>query len=216
MARTRVKICGIRDEDAAAWAVESGADAIGLVFVPGSPRRVRSEDARTLMYTQPPMITVVGVVANLSVDAFVELEQECPCQVWQLHGNEDDATVRACGPGVIKAIGFDPETIDAEVERWSAMPEVSGLLVDNAKAGSGEPIDWAALRAALDRVEAIGQELPPVFLAGGLTPDTVGEAIRTVRPWGVDVSSGVESERGVKDRDLIRAFCDAVQSADAS
>ncbi|MEM1183604.1 MAG: phosphoribosylanthranilate isomerase [Planctomycetota bacterium] len=212
MARTRVKICGVRDPDTAWAAAEAGADAIGLVFADGSPRRVAPDAGASIMFGLPPMVSTVGVIVDQGVDAFCELEQRCPCELWQLHGDEPESTVKACGPGVIKAIGFTPDTIVRDIERWSAVAEVSALLIDNPKAGSGEPIDWPTLRAALDQVEG----LPPVFLAGGLTPETVGEAVRVVQPWGVDVSSGVELERGVKDPGKIQAFCEAVHAADAS
>ncbi|MEM7755335.1 MAG: phosphoribosylanthranilate isomerase [Planctomycetota bacterium] len=207
-----MKICGVRDADTAWMAAEAGADSIGLVFADGSPRRVDADAGRSIMFSLPPMVSTVGVIVDRTVEQFCALEEKCPCELWQLHGDEDEKTAKSCGPGVIKAIGFDAETIDAQLRRWSAVPEVSALLIDGPRAGSGEAIDWGRLREALDAVD----DLPPVFLAGGLTPETVGEAVRTVRPWGVDVSSGVESERGVKDEAKVRAFCAAVQSADAS
>ena len=91
--RTRVKICGIRDRDAAAVAAQAGADAVGFILVPGLPRTVEPEDAAAIMYALPPMVNSVGVVRNLSVDEFADLEQRCPCELMQLHGDEDDKTV---------------------------------------------------------------------------------------------------------------------------
>lgn len=211
MARTRVKICGVRDVETAWVAAEAGADAVGLVFADGSPRTVDPDGARGIMFSLPPMVSSVGVIVDRSVAQFCELEEKCPCELWQLHGDEDEQTARACGPGVIKAIAFDADRIADELKRWGGVAEVSALLIDGPRAGSGEPIDWSALRAALD---AAG-DLPPVILAGGLTPDSVAEAVRVVRPWCVDVSSGVESSRGVKDPALIRAFCEAVRGVDA-
>ena len=98
--RTRVKVCGIKDPASAGVAAEAGADAIGFILVPGLPRTIEPEAAAAIMYALPPMVNSVGVVRDLSVDEFAELEQRCPCELMQLHGDEDDKTVAACGPGV--------------------------------------------------------------------------------------------------------------------
>jgi phosphoribosylanthranilate isomerase len=210
--RTRVKICGVRDAETAVVAADAGADAVGLVFAAGSPRRVTPDEGLSVMYALPPMVASVAVVVDLTVDAFCDLEQSCPCSLWQLHGDESVETAKACGPGVIKALAFEGDGFVETLRAWDGVDEVSALLVDGPRAGSGEAIDWAALRDALDDARV----RTPVILAGGLTPDNVCEAIRAVRPWGVDVSSGVERERGVKDEQLIRAFCGEVLAADAS
>lgn len=210
--RTRIKICGIRDREAATVAAESGADAVGFIFVEGSPRFIEPEPAAEIMYTLPPMVSSVGVVRDLSVDDFCDVEQRCPCELMQLHGAESEKTVAACGPGIIRAIRFDPGTIGDELRRWSKLPEVGAVLVDGSAGGEGECFDWAALAEAIRATP-----LPkPVILAGGLTPGNVGEAIRAVRPWAVDVSSGVESAPGVKDHEAIRAFCRAVREMDSA
>jgi phosphoribosylanthranilate isomerase len=210
--RTRIKVCGIKDAEAARVAAEAGADAIGFILVPGLPRTIEPEDAARIMYALPPMVNSVGVIRDLSVDEFADLEQRCPCELMQLHGSEDDRTVAACGPGVIKAFKFDAQTIDADLRRWSRLAEVAAVLVDGSSGGAGESFDWARLADAM-----AGVPLPkPVIVAGGLDPDNVGEAIRACRPWAVDVSSGVESAPGVKDHGKIRAFCQAVRDADAA
>lgn len=208
MPRTRIKICGVRDEETLYAAAEAGADAVGFVFVKGSPRYLDPEDAFALMGALPPFMASVGVFADRTIDDFLDVEERCPTQHAQLHGEEDEQLVRACGPDVIKAVRFDAATIGAELARWAEIPEVAAVLVDGPKPGSGESIDWEALADAADSVAV------PLILAGGLTPENVGEAIRIVRPWGVDVSSGVERERGVKDAALIEAFCEAVRDAD--
>jgi phosphoribosylanthranilate isomerase len=200
---------GLRLGDVAA---EAGADAIGFILVPGLPRTIEPEDAAAIMYALPPMVNSVGVVRNLSVDEFADLEQRCPCELMQLHGDEDDRTVAACGPGRDQGVpvrrGIDRH---AELRRWSRLPEVAAVLVDGSAGGAGESFEWARLADALADVP-----LPkPVIVAGGLTPDNVGDAIRACRPWAVDVSSGVESAPGVKDHGAIRAFCEAVRTADA-
>lgn len=209
MTRTRVKICGVKDVETALAAARAGADAVGLMFVERSPRAIDAETGRAIMGALPPLVTPVGVVADLSVDAFCDLEGECPAPLFQLHGAEDERTVQACGPGVIKAFRFDAATIDSQLARWGSMDEVDAVLIDGSAGGAGESFDWSALAPKLEGFDK------PVFLAGGLDADNVAEAIRAVRPYAVDVSSGVESSPGVKDVDKIRAFCARVREADA-
>ncbi|MCA9298168.1 MAG: phosphoribosylanthranilate isomerase [Phycisphaerales bacterium] len=206
--RTRIKICGIRNIDDARCCADAGADAIGFVFVRRSPRYIQPEAASGVMADLPPMLTTVGLFQDASIDRFIEVEEICPTIMSQLHGAEDDDLVRQCGPGVIKGLRFDEATIDAALARWDAIEEVDAILVDGSRGGEGIAFDWAALAPRLESIRT------PVLVAGGLTPDTVGEAIRACRPWGVDVSSGVESSPGVKDHALIRAFCQAVRDAD--
>jgi len=207
VSHTRIKICGIRDAESARVAAECGADAIGFVFVRSSPRFIQPEAAFEIMATLPPLVSSVGVFMNHSLDAFSDIEETCPTTLSQLHGNEDEKLVRQCGPGVIRGIRYDPETIAAELARWGALDEVDAILVDGSAGGEGQAFDWAGLAAAVEQVAK------PIFLAGGLTPGNVGEAVRAVRPYAVDVSSGVERERGVKDPALIAAFCEAVRRA---
>ncbi len=210
--RTRIKICGVRDAETAGAAGDAGADAVGFVFVRGSKRFIDPDEAFEVMASLPPFVASVGVYAVTDVNAFSELEQRCPTVHTQLHGDEDAKTVEACGPA-IKAVRFDPAKggswLRGEVERWSAMPDVEAVLIDGATPGSGEPLDWATVA---DAVAGLSSRL---ILAGGLTPENVGEAIRAVRPYAVDVSSGVEREPGVKDPSRIEAFCEAVRRADA-
>jgi len=209
--RTRVKVCGIRDRASAMVAAEAGADAVGFIFVEKTPRSIEPEEAAQIMFALPPMVSSVGVVRDLSVNEFCDLEQRCPCELMQLHGGEDEKTVSACGPGVVKAFKFDAGTIEADLRRWCRLPDVGAVLVDGSSGGAGESFDWARLAEAVAAVPSP----KPVIVAGGLTPDNVGEAIRAVRPWAVDVSSGVESSPGVKDHGAVRAFCEAVRAADA-
>ena len=207
MSRTRIKICGVRSAEIARAAVNAGADAVGFMFVRNSVRAIEPEAAAEIMWGLPPMLTTVGVFMNASVDAFTDIEEECPTHYAQLHGNEDEPTVRQCGPA-IKAVRYDPATIRRDLERWDAIDEVDAILVDGGGGGEGVAFDWAGLRAAMEGMAT------PIILAGGLTPTNVAAAIRAVRPFAVDVSSGVERDRGVKDPALIEAFCDAVRAAD--
>ena len=207
MGRTRIKICGVKDLETALAAADAGADAVGFIFIRNSPRFIDPEDAQDIMLSLPPMVSTVGVFMNHSPDAFSNIEEDCPTTHTQLHGNEDERVVKACGPA-IKAIRFDPATIAADLRRWDACEDVEALLIDGPAPGEGVAFRWQDLPPLLEPVEK------PVFLAGGLTPANVAEAIRIVRPYGVDVSSGVEKARGQKDPALIEAFCEAVRRAD--
>jgi phosphoribosylanthranilate isomerase len=208
MGRTRIKICGIRDSENAMVAAQAGADAIGFMFYRESPRHIEPEDAREIMDILPPMISTVGVFVNPSIEKFCDCEETCPTNYVQLHGQEDEELVRQCGPWLLRAVRYDPATIRTELERWDEIDEVDAILVDGSLGGQGVALDWKGLAEAMEGIKT------PVYLAGGLTPENVGEAISVVRPYGVDVSSGVEKERGVKDPALIRAFCEAVRAAD--
>jgi len=207
-ARTRIKVCGLRDAEAAQAALGAGADTLGFVFVKSSPRFIEPEAAWAIIRGLPPMHTTVGLTAGASVEGYSKIERACPTDYGQLHGDEPEDVVRACGPRVIKAVRFDAGTIEAELRRWGSVEEVDAILVDGSSGGMGESFDWSALASAPCE--------KPIVLAGGLTAENVGEAIRAVRPWAVDVSSGVERERGVKDHEMIRAFCAKVREADAT
>ncbi|MCB9838978.1 MAG: phosphoribosylanthranilate isomerase [Phycisphaeraceae bacterium] len=209
-ARTRIKICGIRDEATAHAALAAGADTLGFVFHKASPRFIEPDEAWAIIQTLPPMHTTVGLTVGASVEAYSRIERQCPTDFGQLHGDEPEEVVRACGPRVIKAVRFDRATIAAQLRRWGAVDEVDAVLVDGSAGGMGEAFDWSALAGAC------GECAKPIILAGGLNAANVGEAIRVVRPWAVDVSSGVERERGVKDAGMIREFCAAVRAADAA
>jgi phosphoribosylanthranilate isomerase len=215
--RTRVKICGVRTPRDALAAVEAGADAIGLVFHPASPRAIDPTDAWAILGALPPFVSSVGLFVDATVDEFCEVEEVCPTDYSQLHGGEDVEVVRQCGPRVIKAVRFDPATIRDQLALWDDVEEVDAILVDGSAGGQGTTFDWTALAEVVGGAGGTGSRTvkKPLILAGGLTPENVGAAIRSVRPFGVDVSSGVERERGVKDPALIRAFCAAVRQADA-
>lgn len=206
--RTRIKICGVTTPDAARAAADSGADAIGLVFVPGSPRVIDPAKAWEIVRTLPPFLASVGLFRNATVDQYIETERQCPTDFGQLHGDEPEEVVQQCGPRVIKAIRFDAATIEQDLARWSAIDEVDAVMVDGGAGGEGVALDWEALAR---NAHACAK---PLILAGGLTPENVGEAVWIVRPFAVDVSSGVEREPGVKDLGKIEAFCAAVRAAD--
>lgn len=208
MARTRVKICGIRDVESALAAVEAGADALGFVFVESSIRNIDPDDAYEIAGYLPPFVTKVGLFFDATPEEIDDLGDAFPYDLVQLHGSEDESIVReireAAGVPILKAIRFEADTIEREFQRWNQVNEIDALLVDGSAGGAGTAFDWTAL------AKHIGICDHPLVLAGGLTPENVAEAIRVVRPYAVDVSSGVESERGVKSAALIGAFCRAV------
>lgn len=204
--RTRVKICGItRVEDARA-AAEAGADAIGLVFDPGSPRCVTLEQALAITESVPPFVTVVGLFVDSTAERVRAVLERARIGLLQFHGAEEPAQCRSYGRPYVKAIRMR-EGVDlrAEERRYT---DAAGLVLDTyvpgQSGGSGRAFDWALIPGDLGK---------PVILAGGLTPENVTDAIRRVRPAAVDVSSGVESAKGIKDRHKIAAFIRAVREA---
>ena len=201
--RTRIKICGITSVDMALVAADAGADAIGLVFVPQSPRYVLPGPAQRIAKALPPLLSAVGVFLNPSDPDLANWRGS-----WvQMHGNEEEPQLARVAQNrrIIKGLRFDR----AQVRRWEKCPHVTGLLIDGSEGGDGKTFNHELLAEILPSLST------PVILAGGLSPQNVGDAIRLLRPFGVDVSSGVESSRGVKDASLIREFCAAVREADA-
>lgn len=201
--RTRIKICGItRPEDAVA-AVEAGADAIGLVFFDNSPRHVQVEQAGDIVSGLPPFVTVVGLFVDANASFIREVVKQTRIDLLQFHGAEDPQQCASFNRPYIKAIAMrDGVDLHAEVKRYGS---AVGLLLDNytpgLAGGSGKAFAWQRIPSDLEK---------PVILAGGLTPGNVAAAIRQAQPYAVDVSSGVESLPGIKDRDRINAFVKAV------
>ena len=204
--RTRVKICGItRIEDAMA-AAQAGADAIGFVFDLKSPRHVTPDQAHAIARQLPPFVTVVGLFVNAAPDMIESVLSRVPLDLLQFHGSETPQQCRRYHRPYIKAIPMQPDVDLHEKARLYA--DAEGLVLDTAVAhvagGSGQSFDWNLVPRDLGK---------PVILAGGLTPENVAEAVRTVRPFAVDVSSGVEQNKGIKDAGKIMAFIDAVRNA---
>lgn len=209
MARTRIKICGIRDIETGIACAEAGADSVGFVFVKASPRAITPDEAFEIQVSLPPFVSTVALFKNASIDFFCDAEETCPTTLVQLHGDESDQVIKQCGPNLIKAVKFDGATIARDLARFEGISEVDAVLVDGSAGGEGTSFDWSELRTHLSLLSK------PLILSGGLTPQNVGEAIRVLRPYCVDVSSGVERAPGVKDAGLIEAFCEAVRKADA-
>jgi phosphoribosylanthranilate isomerase len=189
-----IKICGITTEDDALLAVALGADALGFNFAPGSPRQVRSSEVRAIVHRLPPKTPTVGVFRDERRERVVEIVHSLGLTGAQLHGREHASEVRWIAdrvPLVIWAFpAGDPALADA------ADGGASAVMVDAPEPGSGRVFDWSLAEGAPPGVR--------VILAGGLDPDNVGDAIRRVRPWGVDVATGVETEPGSGRKDPIR------------
>ena len=204
--RTRVKICGItRDEDLRATA-DAGADAFGLVFYPPSPRFLTLERARELTRTAPAFLTSVALFVNATAEEVTRVLEVVQPQVLQFHGEETPEFCRAFGVPYVKAFRVKPG-IDL-LEYWRPFSDACGWLADawvEGYGGAGTGFDWSLVPAV---------RANPLILSGGLNPENVGEAIRRVKPWGVDVSSGVESAKGTKDAAKIAAFVAEVRNAD--
>jgi phosphoribosylanthranilate isomerase len=204
--RTRVKICGItRVEDARA-AARAGADAIGLVFYPPSPRFLSLEWARELKSELPPFVMPVALFVNPSAaEVYSVLDRVRPAML-QFHGEESPVFCAQFGVPYVKACRVRPGVDLLEYLRPFA--GAAGWLLDShveEYGGVGERFDWSLVPAG---------HIRPLVLSGGLAPENVGEAIRRVRPWAVDVSSGVESSKGIKDAARIAAFIAEVRNAD--
>jgi phosphoribosylanthranilate isomerase len=197
----RVKICGVRRVEDAQLACELGADAIGLVFWPDSPRFIDPYRARAIVAALPPFVSPVGVFVDQPSDYVSGVAGLVRLGAVQLHGNEPAATYAKSVHRVIKAV-----TLPNGVESLAAVPDHVTVLLDAhdpiQRGGTGRTIDWS-LAATVARSRR-------VILSGGLTPENVAEAIARVRPYAVDVSSGVESKPGVKDPDKLRCFFEAV------
>jgi phosphoribosylanthranilate isomerase len=203
-----VKICGLTNAGDAALAVEAGADALGFVFFDQSPRAVSVEIAATIVPGLPPFVAKVGVFVNASEESVWNAIRQCRLDMLQFHGEESPEYCLQFGLMTLKAFRIrnaseltrlrDYQTNAWLLDAWS--PEKRG--------GTGESFNWDLAAQAKD----LGR---PIFLAGGLTPENVAEAVLRVRPYAVDVSSGVESTPGKKDHAKVRAFIQAAKAAKA-
>jgi phosphoribosylanthranilate isomerase len=202
----RSKICGItRIEDALA-AVETGADAIGLVFYEKSPRAVGVEQAAAIVQALPPFVTTVGLFVDMPRDQLQQLLQRLPLDLLQFHGDESPADCEGHGRPYIKALRVRPgEDVAAAMAPYSG---ARGILLDTfvegVPGGTGASFDWSLVPENAAK---------PIILAGGLDAGNVAAAIRQVRPYALDVSGGVEASKGIKDAGKIRAFVQAVRDA---
>lgn len=203
---TRIKICGITCVADGTAAADAGADAVGLVFYPKSPRYVTAERAAGIAAALPPFVTVVGLFVNATPEFVNETLAQVPMGLLQFHGDEDETYCRQFQRPFVKAArmrpGFDL------VQYAASFPTAQAILLDafvEGYGGAGHSFDWSLIPQGLAR---------PIVLSGGLTIGNVCEAVRRVRPAAVDVSSGVEIAKGVKDHAKIAAFIAGVRHAD--
>ena len=206
-ARTRIKICGLTREQDVDDAVESGADAIGFVFYAKSPRHVEVARAVELARRLPAFVTPVGLFVNAEADHIAQATDAIPTLLLQFHGDETPAACQAPGRPYLRAarmaLGFDLLKFEGNY------PDAQAILLDahvDGYGGAGKVFDWSLIPRDVSH---------PLVLSGGLHAENVIEGILRVRPWAVDVSSGVELAKGVKDAAAMRRFCEQVREADA-
>jgi phosphoribosylanthranilate isomerase len=203
--RTRVKICGITRRQDAEFAIEMGADALGLVFYAASPRAVTIAQAVDICQGLPPFVSLVGLFVNPQAAEVQATLEQLPLSLLQFHGDETATFCQQFHQPYMKAVRMqEPADLEHAVQ---SHPQASALLLDSFKAGvpggTGQTFDWSMI-SPVDK---------PVILAGGLTVDNVSSAIQQIRPYGVDVSGGVESAKGIKNNEKIRAFMQEVANA---
>jgi len=201
---TRIKICGIKHLDDALKVIECGADAIGLIFVEKSPRYVSLTDARVIAESLPPFVTVVGLFMDASEETVREALKVVPLNLLQFHGDESPEFCDQFEMPYIKVLRMR-ENVNV-VAFAQEYPNAAGILLDTyhkgVAGGTGQSFDWSL----------IPENIPlPLILAGGLNPENVASAVETVKPYAVDVSSGVESEPAIKDHKKIEQFIKEVQ-----
>jgi phosphoribosylanthranilate isomerase len=208
--RTRIKFCGLSRPGDVRLACELGVDAIGFVFAQGSTRRVEPEQARAMRQALAPLVDAVALFSDNSTQEVRDVVRHVRPSLLQFHGNEDDAFCRGFGVPYLKAIPMGSPMASghpAALERL--YPGAAGFLFDSHAAGgaggSGKVFDWSRIPAGVQK---------PFVLAGGLDGDNVFDAILATMPWGVDVSSGIETAAGLKDGDKMRHFVEQVRRAD--
>lgn len=203
MSRTRVKICGLTRREDVAVAVEAGADAVGFVFAPRSPRSLEAGQAEALVAAAPAFVSRVGLFQDQDAESVARILDAVPLSLLQFHGSETADYCGQFGLPFIKAVSMRQEgALEAAEAEFAG---AAGLLLDSHQpgqaGGTGTTFDWSRIRACA----------LPVIIAGGLTPHNVFSLVRQHAPWGIDVSSGVESGPGVKDPGLIRSFIEEVE-----
>jgi len=206
--RTRIKVCGITCQEDARAAVAAGADGLGFIFVEQSPRLVEPDMVRAITGELPPFVDCVGVFRDEKIEVVEEIIHYCRLSTVQLHGSESPDYCRNISCKVIKSFSIRPESDSEELAVYADV--VSGFLLDtyhkHMAGGTGMAFDWKLV----EQVKPPG----PFILAGGLTSENVEEAIRQVKPYAVDVNSGVEYQPGRKDTDKLKSFAHEVRKAD--
>ena len=202
----RVKICGITRLQDALFAGEAGADALGFVFYEKSPRHVSAAQAAALCAVLPPFVTSVGLFVDAPAEFVDSVLAQAPLDLLQVHGDESPEYCASFGKPYIKAVRVTRETdlLKCAADFASARGLLLDAYVPGVPGGTGESFDWNLIPPQLPKA---------VILSGGLSPANVAEAVRQVRPWAVDVSSGVEASKGIKDTGLIAQFITKAKDA---
>ncbi len=205
---TKIKVCGITNSDDAHAAVELGADALGFIFVPDTPRYVEPQIVERIISELPPFITTVGVFADAPSEIVSETIQLCGLNVAQLHGSETpdycNTIATRCRVPVIKAFRIKDRHSLSPIPEYKVSAYLLDTYVKGKKGGTGEIFNWDLAKEA--------KEYGRIIIAGGLTPENVAQAIRHVEPYAVDVGSGVESSPGKKDHSKVRAFIENIRT----
>jgi phosphoribosylanthranilate isomerase len=213
--RTRIKICGItRPQDAAA-AARCGADAIGMLFHEASPRCISIERAREILAVLPAFVTPVALFVDADAATIRRVTSELSLRHVQLHGDESPRMIEALsGLRILKTIRVNND-FEKTLAPWR-QTSLAGIVLETSgtpePGGSGVENDWETVKRLAER--GVFKEAPPVIAAGGLNPQNVGNVVRMLRPWAVDLSSGVESSKGIKSQEKIEAFVQAVRAAE--
>ncbi len=203
----KVKICGMTCLEDTLLAVEEGADAVGFIFYRKSPRCVSAKTVKTIVAALPPFIETVGVFVNESADRINRIADSCKLSAVQLHGNESPAFCKKIRRKVIKAVRVKGKDSFDGLSSYKVSAFLLDACSDQQQGGTGETFDW--------RLVGEGKKYGPVILAGGLDPSNVAHAIQKVKPYGVDVCSGVEKLPGIKDPSRLKAFIKAVKGGKA-
>ncbi len=211
-ARTRIKVCGMTDMAEANGLVAAGVDALGFIFVEASPRNINPEKARKLVAALPPFVDAVGVFVDQDLEVVNEIAEYCGLTMVQLHGAESPQYCEAVDVRVVKtfSIRSDAEVCETNPYFDPYLEVVSGILLDTfhekLAGGSGQTFDWELTKKCHPTV--------PLILAGGLNPENIADAIRQVRPFAVDVNSGVETSPGVKDIGAVERLVESMRATD--
>ncbi|WP_242106934.1 phosphoribosylanthranilate isomerase [Luteimonas aquatica] len=210
--RTRIKFCGFTRAGDVRLACELGVDAVGFIFAANSKRRIAAEEARALRQALTPMVSSVALFNDNPAEEVREVVRQVRPHLLQFHGGENEVFCRSFGVPYMKAVAMGDAGIEASLPALlGRYPSAAGFLFDSHASGggggSGKTFDWSRIPAGLQK---------PFLLAGGITPENVFDAVCAVRPWGLDLASGIESEPGIKDGDKMRRFVEEVRRADCT
>ncbi len=204
ISETKIKICGITSIEDATLAAGLGADALGFIFYSGSKRYIDPDTAREIISALPPFLTKVGVFVNQGVEEISDIQEKTGINVVQLHGDETAEFCSSLSSTIIKAIRVKDISDLESLAQYPVQAILLDTYSDTEYGGTGKSFDWGILDN-----KSISQN---IILSGGLNPDNVAEAVRIVKPYAIDVSSGVEAEPGKKDHEKVKKFIEAIRN----